>query len=220
MYFKITDNCSILCPVCGRLCASQSPDFDSQDKFEKELYINIYNIRLDHGSENSRFWSKLIETIISTSEQYLEWMANHSKQKYSELKLAPFSCKRGLIDCELSLDDWCEPINPRVAKSFTLLAENDLFYPKINAVTMTSKIVRKTSPGEYNTCLCGTNSILQPSILFDMVVKTGMATKASDPVFSRLYRVDMKFKKQDSAGLATPLYLSVFDSAWFVQIQP
>lgn len=218
MYFKITDNCNTLCPVCGRLCVTQTPDFESIQKFEKELYFNFYGIKFDYGSETSKFWSKLIEVLVSTSEQYLEWMSVHSKQKFSELRLAPFSNRRGLVDCELCLDDWCEPINPGVAKSFTLLPGNDMFYPKTEIVVSASKAVRDKNSENQKKCLCKSN-LPHPSLVFDVVVKTEMAKIESDPGFSSLYRIDMKFKKQDSAGLATPMYLSAFNTAWLIQIQ-
>lgn len=153
MYIQITDHCNMSCGHCCYSCSPRKKNFMSMETFSKAL-----NVIVDYGEYVSigggeptchpEFWHMLIDAIASDAEGV--WLATNGKNTKDALKLAGLA-KKNVIDCELSQDEWHDPIDQRVVSAF----RNINGRPSFRTVTKISKSGRgKNISGSKNMCPC------------------------------------------------------------------
>jgi len=99
MYIQITTRCNMHCAHCGMSCTAQGEDMSLQT-FRQALEYSEDTVAIGGGEPTIHplFWQKMTETALA---------------------LAGLA-KRGIIGCDLSQDDYHEPVDPRVVEAFTV----------------------------------------------------------------------------------------------------
>ena len=120
MYIQLTQRCNMSCPHCGFSCTYKGKDMTM------ETYRKVLKVAEDSGSYvalgggeptiHPMFLDMLGLAVIAQVDSV--WLATNGSQTEIALRLA-YLAKSGLIGCALSLDEWHDPIDPKVVKAFT-----------------------------------------------------------------------------------------------------
>ena len=151
------------CSHCGFSCTSRGKNM-SLSTFKKAL-----KIAEDYGSPiaigggeptvNPLFWEILgLAVINSENSDNIPWLATNGKKTKDALRLAKLA-KRGLISCELSLDEYHEKIDDKVVAAF----QNDnrhSSFSQSNDYRGVRNTTKHKDPVESGRCTEGTNECI------------------------------------------------------------
>lgn len=117
-YIQITTVCNMSCRHCCYACGPKGKHM-SQKVWDAALKItseDVENISIGGGEPtlHPRFWNYLIDAIATFD--YV-WLATNGSQTTTALKLAQLAAK-GVIGCDLSQDEYHDPIDPKVVAAF------------------------------------------------------------------------------------------------------
>jgi len=117
MYIQITTRCNMHCAHCGMSCTAQGEDMSLQT-FRQALEYSEDTVAIGGGEPTIHplFWQFLGEAMACCEDV---WLATNGKMTETALALAGLA-KRGIIGCDLSQDDYHEPVDPRVVEAFTV----------------------------------------------------------------------------------------------------
>lgn len=123
MYIQITDRCNMSCDHCCMACTGEGT-FMSEEVFDKALELSGEYITIGGGEPtlHPQFWYFLITAIAHPWVEYV-WMATNGSQTKMALRLAKLASK-GVIGCELSQDEWHDPIDYEVIEAFITAPAN------------------------------------------------------------------------------------------------
>lgn len=115
MYIQITTRCNMECAHCGMNCTANGEDM-SFEVFEKAIMFDPESSELGGGEPtlHPRFW-EFLGYALGYSEWV--WLATNGKIADIAIRLANLA-KRGVLGCDLSLDEYHEYINPKVIAAF------------------------------------------------------------------------------------------------------
>ena len=120
MYIQITTICNMSCDHCGMSCTHEGENMSIETW---EATINLIknlgeeSIALGGGEPTLHpdFWRFIGESLGAV--EFL-WLATNGSMTDISLSLANLA-KRGIIGCELSIDEYHDPIDESVIKAFT-----------------------------------------------------------------------------------------------------
>ena len=118
MYCQITTKCNMTCEHCCFACTAKGEDmtlatFRNAIKFSTE-YDDIISLGGGEPTIHPRFW-EILGLAMGNFESV--WLATNGKKTEIALALAKMASK-GAVACRLSLDDYHDPIDPRVEAAF------------------------------------------------------------------------------------------------------
>ena len=127
-YIQITTRCNMTCSHCGFNCTHKGEDM-SLEVFKKALEFDEYHtIGGGEPTIHPQFWEFLIEAIAYPHSEGV-WLATNGAETETAIKLAQLA-KKGIIGCDLSLDEYHDAIDTAVIDAFSLVGntyqkEND-----------------------------------------------------------------------------------------------
>jgi organic radical activating enzyme len=115
MYLQITSRCNMSCKHCGMSCTKKGEDM-SIETFRNALNFNDDSITIGGGEPTLHplFWQMLMESVAKSENV---WMATNGSQTEIAITLASLA-KKGVLGVALSLDEFHDPIDPKVVEAF------------------------------------------------------------------------------------------------------
>lgn len=122
MYIQITDKCNMSCEHCGMSCTKKGT-FMSIETFRNALNIGDESITIGGGEPTLHplFWQMLMEAVAKSENV---WMATNGSNTEITITLAGLA-KKGVLGVALSLDEFHDPIDPKVIKAFQNIKRSD-----------------------------------------------------------------------------------------------
>ena len=122
MYLQLTTRCNMLCPHCCFSCTSRGTDM-SLETFRAALNYDEESISIGGGEPTLH---PLFEhfLILAISKVQHVWIATNGKIKEHAMLLYRLA-EKGVIEAELSQDQYHEPIDPEVVEAFNSLTCED-----------------------------------------------------------------------------------------------
>jgi organic radical activating enzyme len=159
MYLQITKKCNFHCEHCCYRCTMDGQHMTRRVwrkaiEFAKDFDSSV-SIGGGEPTLHPQFWEIL--GLCIGSFEYV-WLATNGSQTDTSLALANLA-KKGAIGCDLSQDDWHDPIDQRVVNAFTENAfENKNDYRHIrNVGDFTEDLAPWRNPkdgGNKENCPC------------------------------------------------------------------
>lgn len=115
MYIQITTRCNMECEHCCYSCTAQGEDM-SIETFKNALKFDSECVSIGGGEPtvHPKFW-EFIGYALGNCEYV--WLATNGKIRETALSLAKLN-KKEVLTCELSQDEYHEPIDLDVVKAF------------------------------------------------------------------------------------------------------
>ncbi len=167
MYVQITTRCNMTCSHCGFSCTKKGTDM-SLTTFNNALKYCDEIITIGGGEPtlHPKFW----EIIAKSIAHYDVWLATNGSITDSALTLAKMAAK-GVLACDLSLDDYHDPIDPKVIQAFQNNKKNYLTQNDND-----SRGVRNVNGSEVNAGRCDFG--IDDCICEDIIIKPNGDVKA------------------------------------------
>ena len=181
MYIQLTTRCNFHCLHCGMAATKHGEDM-SWDTFkcaiqQAEDYEDAVALGGGEPTLHPEFEKFLMYAIAHKSR--CVWLATNGSQKDRALAVAALA-KSGIIGAALSIDEWHDPIDPKVVEAFTKKSATKWTSPnedmrkacdqrEIRTVTRITRVGRaatKTFTRSWETeigCICDGDSFVDPA---------------------------------------------------------
>lgn len=116
MYLMITSRCNMTCKHCGMGCKKKGEDM-TLETFRNAISYEDESITLGGGEPTIHpfFWQMLGESMARVSNVFIVTNGSQTETAIALARLA----KKGLLGVDLSLDEFHDPIDPKVIEAFT-----------------------------------------------------------------------------------------------------
>lgn len=170
MYIRITSRCNMTCEHCCYSCTEHGEDM-TLETFRNAIEYNPDSVSLGGGEPTIHplFWQFLGEAI-SRCEDFV-WLATNGKITNIAVALAKLA-QKGIIYCELSQDDYHDPIDEEVYEAFHVDDYWNHSYHKYKGETgnmgiRTTKVIdvgraKENELGVIHSCCCS-ELVVQPN---------------------------------------------------------
>lgn len=114
MYIQITTKCNMTCEHCGFACTAKGEDM-SLETFRNALEYCEEHITIGGGEPtlHPKFW----DIIALSLSKFDLWLATNGSITETALTLAGMA-KKGILGCDLSQDEYHDPIDYVVVEAF------------------------------------------------------------------------------------------------------